>query len=101
MKPQPGDKVKLTAGGKQHFGVLLPSPTLEHEKTVLLKLDSGYNIGFKQIDVESVELVETRKEKKKTEKNNNDEITNIVQNIENYDFYIFITNKSVMTTKPD
>ena len=37
-----GDRVKVVKDGKEFFGVLMPSATAY----VVIKLDSGYNVGF-------------------------------------------------------
>ena len=62
LKPEPGDKIELVIGGKSEKGTLLDS----HETGVLLlKLDNGYNIGFKKEDISECsnprKLVETYK----------------------------------------
>ncbi len=53
-----GDYVELKVKGKTVRGILLPS---YEEKTILIKLDSGYNIGFRKEDVE-MKKIKTRKE---------------------------------------
>jgi len=59
-KPEPGDKVEIAVNGKKQEGVYLET----HDKGVLLlKLDSGYNIGFKKEDISDIRVLE-RKEKK-------------------------------------
>ncbi len=52
-----GDRVRIDFAKKEYEGVLLE--TSEDEKgIVLLKLDSGYNIGFNKKDVLGIELIE-------------------------------------------
>jgi len=65
-KTQVGDKVLIKLKtGKQEQGNLLES----HESGVLLlKQDSGYNIGVKKRDVSSVKVVEKAKEEREKEK---------------------------------
>lgn len=65
-KPVPGDKVEIFIKDKneRQEGVLLKS----YDKGILLlKLDSGYNIGFKKEDVSEIKVVE--KERKEEEDN--------------------------------
>jgi len=59
-KPEPGDKVELIVNRQSHRGILLES----HDSSVLLlKLDNGYNIGFKKSYVSEIRLL-GKKEKK-------------------------------------
>jgi glutamyl-tRNA(Gln) amidotransferase subunit D len=63
--PEVGDKIEVIINGKSEIGVLLES----HEAGVLmLKLDNGYNIGFKKEDITEVKLLEKKKEEKKDDK---------------------------------
>lgn len=56
VKPQPGDVVEIHRDKVIYEGVLLESP--QSEKTlVLLKLASGYNIGFHKKDVRAIRLI--------------------------------------------
>ena len=70
----PGDYVKISLIKKDYIGIVLEVP--EDEKgIVLLKLDSGYNIGIKKIDIldakvlkkfsEKQEKLEIKKDKEK------------------------------------
>jgi len=52
----PGDKVEIHLTRKIYLGVLLESPETE-KGIVLLKLDSGYNIGFNRKDVLEIKLI--------------------------------------------
>ncbi len=64
MEAQSGDYVEVQLAKEIYRGVLLESP---EPGIVLLKLDSGYNIGFKKKDllgVKVIERFEKRKEKK-------------------------------------
>jgi len=61
---KPGDYVEVHLTRKIYEGVLLESP--EDEKgVVLLKLDSGYNIGFNKKDVLEIKLIKKAKEVEK------------------------------------
>ena len=59
---KPGDRVKLVLSKQEYKGILLEAP--ENEKgIVLLKLDSGYNIGFSKKEVQEIKLIEKAPEK--------------------------------------
>ncbi|MBD3247360.1 Glu-tRNA(Gln) amidotransferase subunit GatD [Candidatus Pacearchaeota archaeon] len=63
ITPKPGDRVEIHLAKIIYEGILLESPESE-QGIVLLKLDSGYNIGFKKKDVFDVKLLEQFKEEK-------------------------------------
>ncbi len=63
MKPEPGDKIKLVTKTETITGILMPSP---EEKVVMLKLDNGYNVGFKKKEVDKIEVVEKAAQAKQT-----------------------------------
>ena len=65
--PKPGDYVEIHLSKLIYEGILLESPVSEKGLT-LLKLDSGYNIGFNKKDILNIKIIETRMEK--TEKIN-------------------------------
>ena len=50
----PGDRVRVTRGGVENEGVLLPSSTADH---LVVKLDGGYNIGIDR-EAADVEVLE-------------------------------------------
>lgn len=59
-----GDKILVMTRTGQEQGIFLES----HEPGVLLlKLDSGYNIGIKRKDIKKIKILEKRKEEKKQE----------------------------------
>jgi len=61
-KPNPGDYVEIHLTKEIYEGILLETP--ESEKAiVLLKLDSGYNIGFKKKDVLDIKIIKKALEK--------------------------------------
>ncbi|MBS3169741.1 Glu-tRNA(Gln) amidotransferase subunit GatD [Candidatus Woesearchaeota archaeon] len=59
--PQPGDLVKVTTKKGMEQGVLMPSP---QKDVVLIKLDTGYNLGFKKEEVKSLIALEKQKKTK-------------------------------------
>ena len=63
---KPGDRLRVNFAKKEYEGTLLESP--EEEKNVLLlKLDSGYNIGLNRKEILSVELLKKASDKKESE----------------------------------
>lgn len=60
-KPEPGDFVEIKINDRVEKGKYLES----HDRgVVLLKLDSGYNIGLKKEDVSEIKIIEKVEEKK-------------------------------------
>jgi len=51
---QAGDRVKISAKRGAEDGILMPSPD---KNTILLKLDSGYNVGFEKKAVSKITLI--------------------------------------------
>ena len=63
-KAEAGDEVVVRTNKGEEKGTLLES----HESGILLlKLNSGYNIGIKKRDVEKIDILQKRKEEKETE----------------------------------
>ena len=56
-KPQSGDYVEVSLIKKEYKGILLEVPK-DEKGIILLKLDSGYNIGFNKKDILDVKVVE-------------------------------------------
>ncbi len=63
LPAQAGDYVEIHLTKLIYEGVLLEAPETE-KGIVLLKLDSGYNIGFNKKDILKIVLLEKEKEKK-------------------------------------
>ncbi len=60
--PQTGDLVEVSLVKNSYSGIFLKSP--ENEKgTILLKLDSGYNIGLNKKDILDIKILKKTKEK--------------------------------------
>jgi len=59
----PGDYVEIVLIKKQYQGILLESP-VEEKQIVMLKLDSGYNIGFDKKNILEIKLIKKFKEEK-------------------------------------
>ncbi|MEM3091259.1 MAG: Glu-tRNA(Gln) amidotransferase subunit GatD [Candidatus Pacearchaeota archaeon] len=74
IKANPGDYVELSLIKRSYKGILLESPKSEKD-IILIKLNTGYNIGFKKKDVlgikilkridKKVEEIEVKKDTKK------------------------------------
>ena len=63
-KPEAGDKVSAVVNNKEEIGVLLES----HDAGVLLlKLESGYNIGLKREDISEIKVIKKKKKEEKKE----------------------------------
>ena len=63
-KAVPGDYVEIHLTKLIYEGILLESPETE-KGIVLLKLDSGYNIGFNKKDISKIEVLKKAKEESK------------------------------------
>jgi len=63
MEPKTGDSVIVETKEKKINGVLMPVPESEGN-IVILKLESGYNVGIDKKSIKSIKLVESYKEKK-------------------------------------
>jgi glutamyl-tRNA(Gln) amidotransferase subunit D len=59
-KPNPGDYVEIHLMKKIYEGILLENPKTE-KGIVLLKLDSGYNIGFNKKDISKIRILKKSK----------------------------------------
>lgn len=64
FKAQPGDKVEIHLTKIIYEGILLEAPKSE-KGIILLKLDSGYNIGLNKKDILEIKVIEKLKEKRK------------------------------------
>lgn len=64
-KPDPGDLIDVFLVKKKYKGIFLES--LGEKDILLLKLDSGYNIGFRKKDILGVKIIKKFEEKEKNE----------------------------------
>ncbi|MCD6590915.1 MAG: Glu-tRNA(Gln) amidotransferase subunit GatD [Candidatus Aenigmarchaeota archaeon] len=64
-----GDHVILLKNGKKYKGVLLPKPDFGDPDTLLIKLDNGYNTGFriKNIEIKNLRTKEPENVEKEVE----------------------------------
>lgn len=58
-----GDTIKVTKPDIEHEGMLLEKPDYSNENTIILKLNSGYNIGINVKDAKIEKLSEGKKPK--------------------------------------
>jgi len=63
MEPKTGDTVIVETKDKKLNGILMPVPESE-EDIIILKLESGYNIGIDKKNVKAIKLVKSPIEKK-------------------------------------
>jgi len=61
-KPQPGDYVEISLIKKSYKGILLEAP-LDEKGIILLKIDTGYNIGFVKKDILGLRVLKRAREK--------------------------------------
>jgi glutamyl-tRNA(Gln) amidotransferase subunit D len=66
-KVNAGDKIKIILSKEEYEGVLLESPS-EEKGILLLKLSSGYNMGFNKKDIFEIVLLEKASTPKEIEK---------------------------------
>lgn len=59
MTAKPGDKVRINHKKEVLEGILMPSP---NEKTIILKLDNGYNLGLEKKDVQEIRVLSRKTE---------------------------------------
>lgn len=62
---EPGDRVRIERDEESFEGVLMPRHGFSGEDTLVLKLDSGYNLGLSLTEEDEVELVEEAKPRTK------------------------------------
>ncbi len=69
MNQVAGDKIRVITKKESFEGVLMPSPSLKGETSLILKLENGYNIGIDKKDVKKIiVLKKLKKAKEKEEK---------------------------------
>lgn len=55
MEPKPGDKVKVVTKDEEVVGALMPN---EETNSVVIKLDSGYNLGIDDKKIKDIQVLE-------------------------------------------
>ncbi|MFH1440232.1 MAG: Glu-tRNA(Gln) amidotransferase subunit GatD [Candidatus Woesearchaeota archaeon] len=77
VKPQPRDRVKVIckekgSKDKEYEGILMPN---EETDNVIIKLDTGYNIGIDRLKVKSIKLIDVDSSKLKSMKISNHNVS--------------------------
>jgi glutamyl-tRNA(Gln) amidotransferase subunit D len=62
-----GDKLKIDTKDGTCVGILMPRPELADDKHIVIKLDSGYNIGIDKEKIKNIALIESQIPKEKFE----------------------------------
>ncbi len=60
----PGDMVRIRTKKGEHSGIVMPGHAFSRDDILLIKLESGYNIGISMEEIESVDIIEKAGEKK-------------------------------------
>ena len=78
-KAKTGDYVKVICEEEEFQGILMPRPEILEKGIVILKLDSGYNIGIDEKKIKSIELIKEHKviEPKKTKLKHNPKLPTV------------------------
>ena len=63
MEYEAGDYVEIEYKGEKIRGILMPRNSFSGDDIILLKLENGYNVGFKKDHVKDIKLIEKKKEK--------------------------------------
>ena len=64
MKAQSGDRVRVKTSDSEYEGMLMPRPDILEKGVLVLKLDSGYNIGIDEKKVGKIDVLEKFQPKK-------------------------------------
>lgn len=67
-EPKPGDLAEVKTKKNTHTGIIMPRPALITGDDLIVKLDSGYNIGIARKDITSITLIKQHKQKKESKK---------------------------------
>lgn len=62
-KTEPGDRIRIETDEETYDGILIPRPKLADDNYVVLKLDSGYNIGIDTSKIKKITLLEKQPKK--------------------------------------
>lgn len=60
MDAKPGDYVEVKTKDSTYSGIIMPRPELADKKHIILKLDSGYNMGIALDGIKSVKKVKNK-----------------------------------------
>jgi len=62
-KTEQGDRIRVETSEETYDGILIPRPNLANDNYIVLKLDSGYNIGIKKAKIKKTTLLEKQPNK--------------------------------------
>src|SRR3972149_7024475 len=65
MASEAGDRVKVTCQDEVLEGILMPRPEILPQNFIVVKLDSGYNVGIDKKRVKRIEVLQKYKKKPK------------------------------------
>lgn len=57
-----GDKVEIKTQDGLYVGILMERPKLAEDKHLVIKLESGYNIGLKRDEIKEMKVIKTKEE---------------------------------------
>jgi len=63
-----GDRIRIASGGSSYEGLLMPRPISGDPGIVVLKLDSGYNVGMRAESIELLQKAKPREARKEEER---------------------------------
>ncbi len=61
---KPGDLVEVITKNKTYKGILMPKPEILKSNTIVIKLNSGYNIGIDKKNIKKIKVIKKAKKKK-------------------------------------
>jgi glutamyl-tRNA(Gln) amidotransferase subunit D len=64
---KPGNKVEIKTKDKLLRGILMERPELADNKYLVIKLESGYNVGLKKSEIKEIKAIKTREKGGKKE----------------------------------
>ncbi|MDP7180137.1 MAG: Glu-tRNA(Gln) amidotransferase subunit GatD [Candidatus Woesearchaeota archaeon] len=67
-KPKVGDMIEVKTKDKTIKGILMPRPELLDKDSIIIKLQSGYNIGIENKNIKEIKTLEKYDEKKEEKK---------------------------------
>ena len=63
-EPSPGDRISVRTKKGSYSGIVMPRHAFSRDDILLIKLDSGYNIGISGDDIGGIEVMERAGERK-------------------------------------
>ncbi|MCD6575646.1 MAG: Glu-tRNA(Gln) amidotransferase subunit GatD [Nanoarchaeota archaeon] len=63
-----GDLVEIVTKDKKYRGILMPKPEILKSNSIVIKLDSGYNVGIDKKKIKKIKVIKKAKPKKEKKK---------------------------------